>query len=430
MSGIKGQIIVILILLITLNLFLLSKNSLTQITSTPFLSLSQIFSLLGFILFSISFVLSARFKFAEIFFGGYDKVYCHHRTYAIISFILLLHHPLLLAVNSLPRSDLALRYIIFSDNISYNLGQIALYVMVVLLVLTLLVNLPYQIWLATHKLMGVPFIISGLHILVITSDISRYQPLRYWILSFLVVGTYSYLYRLFLSDWFISKHEYLIDHILITNGIVDLRLRPINKPISFIPGQLAYLQFHQSDLDSEIHPFTIASSPDNHNLRFCIKTLGDFTQKLEKLLSVGTHVTVRGPYGSFAQNFSFTPKDAIFISGGIGITPFLGLIESETFHPQPRKIHFFSTFKNPSDDVFKNELSATASRLTNLSYYSSYSSDGVRLSALSIATKIGNLNSHHIYICGPTKMMEDLSDQFRHLGVPGRNIHFENFALK
>jgi len=47
-------------ILVTLNLFLLSKPSLAVAFQTPLISLSQLFSLLGTVLLSFSFILGSR----------------------------------------------------------------------------------------------------------------------------------------------------------------------------------------------------------------------------------------------------------------------------------------------------------------------------------------------------------------------------------
>ena len=49
--------------------------------------------------------------------------------------------------------------------------------MVVMLMVTLFVKLPYQLWLFIHKFPGVAFLISGLHIFFIYSDTSEIKIL-------------------------------------------------------------------------------------------------------------------------------------------------------------------------------------------------------------------------------------------------------------
>ena len=64
-----------IIIVVTLNLFLLSKTSVNVITQNPLLSLSQMASLIGTVLLSITFILSSRLKI----FKSLDKIYhLHH----------------------------------------------------------------------------------------------------------------------------------------------------------------------------------------------------------------------------------------------------------------------------------------------------------------------------------------------------------------
>ncbi len=88
----------------------------------------------------------------------------------------------------------------------------------------------------------------------------------------------------------------------------------------------------------EYHPFSIASGPNDDNLTFYIKAEGDWTEKLRDAAKEGTGgetggitempIYLEGPYGNLSIDV-FNPSSypvALFISGGVGITPLLGML--------------------------------------------------------------------------------------------------------
>jgi predicted ferric reductase len=75
----------------------------------------------------------------------------------------------------------------------------------------------------------------------------------------------------------------------------------------------------------EPHPYSIACVYDlAHQIKLGIKIAGDHTRTLG-MLEVGDAVTLYGPYGHFSNRFLSGEGDCVFVGGGIGITPFLGM---------------------------------------------------------------------------------------------------------
>src|SRR6185436_20155034 len=70
------------------------------------------------------------------------------------------------------------------QDLAIDFGMIAFWGLVILLIITFFVKLPYRIWFWTHRFLGVFFFFAGLHVLLITSDVSSDNFLRYYLLSF------------------------------------------------------------------------------------------------------------------------------------------------------------------------------------------------------------------------------------------------------
>ena len=77
-----------------------------------------------------------------------------------------------------------------------------------------------------------------------------------------------------------AAHDYQVNTVLPTgNGIIEISLKPLGRPVNFAPGQFAMLFLEGLD-GWHRHPFTITSAPADEDLRFSIKALGDGTAQL------------------------------------------------------------------------------------------------------------------------------------------------------
>ena len=413
-------------LVITINLFFLAKNESGMSLSLNWLFVSQLVSLVGTTLLTLSFLLSGRFRLVEDWFGGLDKVYRFHHLTGGISFVFLLHHPLFLAVNALPNTALSWKYLWFSELLPYNMGIISLYFMLLMIIFTLFIKLPYSLWKTTHELMGIALFFAVLHILTISSDVSRYLPLKMWMYFLLGMAIYSVIYRRFLYGYFGPKFNYLVKNIARKADILDVTLMPLIKKINYLPGQFVFIKFN--DINKEVHPFSIAGCDEVGNLRIAVKILGDYTLMMNTLQE-GSSVTLWGPYGKFWEN-SRGAKNYIWIAGGIGITPFLSLLEEEVATIPDRKIDFFYCVNSEEEAVFHQEILSRTEDLPSINYYKHCSNQFGRIDAKKIVSSVGNLIDKKIMICGPVSMMTSLADQFGKMGIGNKHIIFEDFNFK
>jgi len=423
----KGNFIIMVLVILTLSLYLLSKADLKILWRYPWLSVSQMMSLVGVVLLSFTFVLGSRSKFLENWFGGLDEVNKKHQRLGKISYFLLLLHPLLLAVNVLPNVKAATNFLYLSQNNVYNFGVLALYLMTAVLFLTLVMKLPYHIWIVSHDFMGLVLLLGIFHVFLVESDVSHYLPLRGWILFMLGTGFYFYIYKVFLYKWLGPKHEYLVKRVKKIGDILEIYLEAKSKPIAFFPGQFVYLSFDDPEL-REAHPFTFSSSPDNKIVRFSVKILGDYTSKLKKLVP-GTKAVIWGAHGRMYQGF-YANKEVVCIAGGIGITPFLSLLEYEINHPKKRKIDLFYSVKSKNEAVYDRELEEWENRLERFIYHPNFGDSKPRLTMAKIKKTIGSVENKRFYLCGPTSMMKSMIKQLKNIGVKNNSIIFEDFNFK
>ncbi|MFA6513355.1 MAG: ferric reductase-like transmembrane domain-containing protein, partial [Patescibacteria group bacterium] len=315
---VRSIIAILFPLLLTINLWLLSKTDFKIVFQQPYRSLGQIFGLLGIVLMSMTLIMTTRIKKMEELFGGMDKVYSTHHILGAVSFIFLINHPLLFIVQSLPNLKVASLYLYPGVDLAYNLGIFGIYVMILSFVFMVFIKLPYHIWKITHQSLGLAFLLGAVHSLIIVSDVSAYPPLKIWIGFMIGIGLLSALYTIFFYQHLGPKFSYEIDKIERSLDIINIYLRPLGKKIiNFIPGQFVYARFNNQVVGTEPHPFSLSSAPSDPLIRLTIKITGDYTLKLPNLKR-GDRTYLFGPYGSFGQNIN--KEKSIWIGGGIGIT--------------------------------------------------------------------------------------------------------------
>lgn len=425
----KGWLIIGLLVLIPIILWVknLSLSSRFMGSYNSITSLGQISSLIGIVLYSLTFVLSSRWKFLEDLFGGMNRVYIAHHLLGGISFVLILIHPLLLAFARLTVSlDYAVSLFIPGTDYTVDFGIAGLFFMIALLILTFFINLPYQIWRLTHKFIGIAFFFGALHMFLVPSDVSRYADLRIYMAVIIGIGMISYLYRTVLGRLLVKKYIFSVDKVIKLKGnIIDLELSPQGASFPFEPGQFVFIGFHDAILGSEVHPFSISSSPNTRELRLTVKSLGDYTEKLSAL-GIGDKAYVEGPYGRFSY-LRHTGKDQIWIAGGIGISPFLSMARS--LSELDYKIDLFYCVREEIEAVHLNELINISGKYPQFRVFPVYSKINGRFTAQSAYKASNGTKDKEIFICGPLPMMRSLKKQFKDLGVDKDNIHTEEFAM-
>ncbi len=418
-----GNYSIILSVLVTIILFFLSKLGNTNPIQI-FTFLAQITGLLGSVLISLNFILATRNKYVEKAFDGLDKAYKVHNLLGNIAFILVVNHPLFLIINSLPFNLTKLYLIPTVTNLPYAFGILSLYSLIILVALTIFVDLPYKIWKRTHEVMGLVIIFGSLHSFLITSDISVYLPLKIWILGLNVLAIVAYFYKRYFYYFFRPKNNYIVQQIEHEKNylLINLVATNLEKYIDFKPGQYAFFSLEEDTRDE--HPFSILEQ-DGPNLKIGTKVVGKFTLNLTHLKR-GDLVNVCGPFGSFASNMN-KANEMVWISGGIGITPFLSMIKNLKANQKVTMIH---SGKSNEPILFTKLFKDYMYFFPNFKFVIHYPSTEGRLNEESINKYVELTRDSYVYLCGPKEMMDDFSQKLPKKGIKQKRIIYEDFTLK
>src|SRR5919109_4465048 len=218
-------------------------------------------------------------------------------------------------------------------------------------------------------------------------------------------------------------------------------------PLDYTAEQFAFFDIGgvHNDPKGPIRHFTISSSPTENFIMFSTRIRDSPYKKRLSTLDEGSRVKVRGPEGQFVLHQDYS-KPAVFLSGGIGVTPFRSMIKYATDKQLPLKIVMFDSNRNRDNILFKKEFDDWAKINKNLRIIYTIS-DGEQQQSSSTANDwkgeygridkamilkyldTNMLNNSIFYICGPPSMLKAMQALLQdELEIPKERIKVEEFT--
>lgn len=225
----------------------------------------------------------------------------------------------------------------------------------------------------------------------------------------------------------------------LNKDVFNLEMVPVNgKLLDYYEGQYIFLNFIDSALPKQSHPFSISSTPESRDsLVLTIKENGDYTRRLSEL-KPGDTAVLEGPYGHFYKEYDRnSDKPLIFLAGGIGITPLLGIIRTQIKIRNNRKMILLWSLTEQSDVLFQEELQSIQQNALGFSYYITLSrekAEGFGYGRISIESlkESGVLTLQgkgDYFLCGPLPMMRGVKSLLLKNGISEKQIHMEEFSF-
>ena len=136
------------------------------------------------------------------------------------------------------------------------------------------------------------------------------------------------------------------------------------KPIgfNFRAGQaidVTLINPAETDAEGNTRAFSIASAPFEDKLTVATRMRDSAYKRVLRDASPGTPVKIDGPSGSLVLHRNAT-KPAVFLAGGIGITPFLSIVRQAAHEKAAHQLYLFYSNRRPEDAAFLDPLVHTA----------------------------------------------------------------------
>lgn len=386
--------------------------------------------LMGFAVLALQGVLTSRCKLLDRLFA-IDRVTNFHKLMGIAAVCLLTAHPVLIMI---ARQSSAL----LSMNVPWpvNFGKAALALLWITVTLALMFEvfgLDYNVWRLSHKSAWAIVACGFVHAMLIGHDLQDSIPRTFWWILLMTAAIAAFFRNIYIP--FFRRKRYRIDSVTrATHDTFTLTFKPDTRPIQpQHPGQFMFLKLKRPGRKSEMHPFTIASSPTSlPALQTTIKQSGNFTNTIDQTRTSDT-AFIEGPYGQFSF-LNFAPVALLFIGGGVGITPLMSMLRYLRDTDDRRQVIFLYGNKTRDDIIFQEELNALPGNFTVTNVLSRPDNDWSGLKGYITKDIIAQyaepvLKTAEVFLCGPPSMMAKVILYLRQLSVPGRRIHYERFTI-
>lgn len=393
------------------------------------------------LLISLGLVLISTLPWVETYFDGIDHAAIWHRRVAITGIALLLPHVLLSSGQG------AIPGWVNPAGVVATVGLVFLVVWSILPRWRSVVPAPgrrlilrlhdwpavralsrlvsnYEVWRTVHRTTGLFLAIGFVHGILAGTPFDEAPVLRWTYVAVGAIGLAFYVYRELFARRGHGLRDYEVLRVApLAGDLTEIVLRPLGRPLVYEPGQFAILHLEAKD-GWHRHPFTLASSPEEPEVRVTVKALGDFTASLATQVRVGMPAVLSGPHGRFTHAKGTARQ--IWVAGGVGVTPFLSWARSLEGHPPPGPVDLFYTVVD--DAPYAEELQRITDARSDIELHVVRTVSQPRLTAEALLAVVGGSpDDVSVFMCGPTPMINSLLTGLRQAGVPSRRIHREHF---
>jgi ferredoxin-NADP reductase len=202
----------------------------------------------------------------------------------------------------------------------------------------------------------------------------------------------------------------------------------------FRAGQHADFVFGSESDNSRT--FSLASSPlDKEPIMIAMRMRETAFKTALNAAAFGTKFKVSRPRGSFTLHKDVT-RPAVFLAGGIGITPVRSILQSATQERLPHKLYLFYSNREADDAAFIEELQGLAAQNPNFTLVPTVTGHKTlawpyekgHISRDMLTRHLFLLNGPIYYIAGPSGMVTAMTELLNSSGVSQDDVRTEEFG--
>ena len=193
----------------------------------------------------------------------------------------------------------------------------------------------------------------------------------------------------------------------------------------------------ETDAEGNTRTFSIASPPFENELVFTTRMRDTAFKRSLKKVPLATGVKISAAAGSFTLHNNLA-KPAVFLAGGIGITPFLSIVRQADHDHLPHQLYLFYSNRRPEDAPFLETLQNLEK--TNPNFHlictmtemsrskKQWMGETVAIGQEMLSRHLTTLQGPIYYSAGPPGMVAGMKKMLVSAGVDEDDIRTEDFA--
>ncbi len=214
-----------------------------------------------------------------------------------------------------------------------------------------------------------------------------------------------------------------------------------DKPagFKFKPGQAIDVVLPEppaGDAQSARHTFSIVSAPFENELVVATRMRDSAFKRALGALPVGANIRIDGPSGSLTLH-NDRARAAVFIAGGIGITPFMSIVRQAAHDRLAQRLVLLYSNRQPQDAAFLAELQGLDQRHEPFGLVATMTELGDNrcpwdretglIDGPLIKKAVAGLPAPIYYVAGPPGLVEAMRQALNGAGVDDDDVRSEEF---
>ncbi len=193
----------------------------------------------------------------------------------------------------------------------------------------------------------------------------------------------------------------------------------------------------ENDAAGSTRTFTLASSPYENHLMIATRIRDSAFKRNLRNAPLKSEFVLEGPMGSFTLHTN-AAKPAVFLAGGIGITPFYSMVRQASQDRLSHRLFLFYSNRRPEDAPFMGMLYEQEKANPNFKFVPTmtqiekshwkWNGETGTINKEMLVKYVRNLVDPIYYIAGPPRMVAAMSQMLITAGVNEDDIRSEDFG--
>lgn len=202
-------------------------------------------------------------------------------------------------------------------------------------------------------------------------------------------------------------------------------------------ADLTLLDPSETDAEGNARTFSIASPPFENELLFVTRMRNTAFKRTLGTTALGTVLQIGDAMGSFTLHKN-AAKPAVFLAGGIGITPFLSIVRQAARDKSGHELYLFYANRRPEDAAYLDTLQTAAASeptcrfiptMTGMARsHVAWTGETGRITREMLARHLPALQGPIYYAAGPPGMVAATRQMLVEAGVDEDDIRSEEFG--